>query len=265
MPCGQSFSLPRCWPAYAALWAANRRQIRETLEKPRSKAQLFKRFCAKGDACALWLISPFLSVLAGLAALRAANRRLTGKRPKSQGAKLSFSGVSVRGGTFGPTFCVFMEVWRRFSPGGFPPRRREQETGSLLVWENRSRARARTRKQPRACETRGRKRHGARLAHRKCARRRRAGVRDWAKAQTRCATCSAQPRGEGNDRVNRFAGGRRTTGCIAGDEAAGADSPAPGRRVRELPTAGAKKPPRRKPGRLLHVKTEGKLIRRSIS
>ena len=34
----------------AALWAANRRQIRETLEKPRSKAQLFKRFCAKGDA-----------------------------------------------------------------------------------------------------------------------------------------------------------------------------------------------------------------------
>ena len=44
----------------------------ETLEKPGSRAQLFKRFCAKGDACALWLISPFLSLLAGLAALRAA-------------------------------------------------------------------------------------------------------------------------------------------------------------------------------------------------
>ena len=84
----------------------------ETLEKPRSRAQLFKRFCAKGDACALSPISPFLSVLAGLTALRAANRRLAGKRPKSQGAKLSFSGVSVRGGTFGPTFYVFMEIWR---------------------------------------------------------------------------------------------------------------------------------------------------------
>ena len=92
---------PRCWPAYAGLWAANRRQIRETLEKPRSKAQLFKRFCAKEDACALSLLSPFFWLLAGLAALWAANRRLAGKRPKSQGAKLSFSGVSVRWGRAG--------------------------------------------------------------------------------------------------------------------------------------------------------------------
>ena len=29
------------------------------LEKPRSRAQLFKRFCAKGDACALRLLTPF--------------------------------------------------------------------------------------------------------------------------------------------------------------------------------------------------------------
>ena len=42
---------------------------RETLEKPRSKAQLFKRFCAKGYACALRPISPFLSLLAGLRGL----------------------------------------------------------------------------------------------------------------------------------------------------------------------------------------------------
>ena len=33
-----------------ALWAANRRLARETPEKPRSRAQLFKRFCALGDA-----------------------------------------------------------------------------------------------------------------------------------------------------------------------------------------------------------------------
>ena len=51
-PCGRSFLLPRCWPAYAAF--------------------------------------------------QAANRRLTGKRLKSQGAELSFSSVSVRRGTPAP-------------------------------------------------------------------------------------------------------------------------------------------------------------------
>ena len=51
-PCGQSISFPRCWPAYAAF--------------------------------------------------QAANRRLTGKRLKSQGAELSFSSVSVRRGTSVP-------------------------------------------------------------------------------------------------------------------------------------------------------------------
>ena len=51
-PCGQSTPFSRCWPAYAALWAAN--------------------------------------------------RRLTGKRLKSQGAELSFSSVSVQRGTPAP-------------------------------------------------------------------------------------------------------------------------------------------------------------------
>ena len=51
-PCGQSSPLPRCWPAYAAF--------------------------------------------------QAANRRLAGKRLKSQGAKLSFSSVSVQRGTPAP-------------------------------------------------------------------------------------------------------------------------------------------------------------------
>ena len=73
------------------------------------------------------------------AALWAAIRRLTGKRPKSQGAELSFSSVSVRWGCAG----AFAQ------PGKTEARR----------W-------ACTRKKPRACETRGRKRHGARLARR---------------------------------------------------------------------------------------------------
>ena len=51
---------------------------------------------------ALRPISPFPALLAGLAALRAANRRLTGKRLKSPGAELSFSSVSVRRGTPAP-------------------------------------------------------------------------------------------------------------------------------------------------------------------
>ena len=120
-------------------------------------------------SCALRSIFSSSALLAGLAALWAANRRLTGKRLKSQGAKLSFSSVSVRGGTGGPTFCVFLEVWRGFLPGRFSPSQREQELSFLPARENRSRARARTRKEPRACEARGRKRQGARLAHRRCA------------------------------------------------------------------------------------------------
>ena len=75
---------------------------RETLEKPRSRAQLFKRFCAKGDACALWLISPFLSLLAGLSGpLGRKPPAGGGNARKAKGAKLSFSGVSVRGGCAG--------------------------------------------------------------------------------------------------------------------------------------------------------------------
>ena len=225
-----------------------------------------------------------------------------------------------------------MEVWCGLSPGGFPPGRREQEAGFLFAWENRSSAWAHTRKEPRACETQERKRHGARLARRRrapginrvrarhgnetnpvrdlltagallaglaalrAANRRltwetpekpgsraqlfkrfcalgdapgllpspgkqklsvgahsetAAGGRGWAKTQTRCVNCSPQVcppqarvrarRGEGNDRANRFAGGRRTTGCSAGDEPADADSPAPGRRVRDLLTAGVQR------------------------
>ena len=81
--------------------------------------------------------------------------------------------------------------------------------GFLPARENRSPARAHTRKKPRACETRGRKRHGARLARRSRGLSPRpgkqepsvglhpestAGVRDAGKKKTRCATCPAQPR-----------------------------------------------------------------------
>ena len=125
------------------------------LEKPRSKAQLFKRFYA-------W------------------------------------------GGTFGPTFYIFMEVWRGLLSG-----RREQEVGFLPARENRNSAWAHTRNQPRACETRGEKRHGARIARRRrglspCPGKQKlsvgphsepaACVRDAGRKETRCATCPAQPR-----------------------------------------------------------------------
>ena len=99
---------------------------RETLEKPRSRAQLFKRFCAKGDACALWLISPFP---------RAAGRLSgpSGRKPpadrgnarKAKGAKLQLFG----------RFCAW--GMRR----GFRP----------ALGKTVSSARARTRKQLRAC------------------------------------------------------------------------------------------------------------------
>ena len=48
VPFRRSPPFSRCWPAYAAFQAANRRLTGETPEKPRSKAQLFGRFCASG-------------------------------------------------------------------------------------------------------------------------------------------------------------------------------------------------------------------------
>ena len=77
-------------------------------------------------------------------------------------------------------------------------------------------------KQPRACGAGQKHKPGARFARRSR------------------ATCSPQARRKETDRANRFVGSRRTARCIAGDEPAGADSPAPGRRVRVLPTAGAR-------------------------
>ena len=131
----------------------------ETLEKPRSKAQLFKRFCAKGDACALRPVTPFFSLLAGLTALRPQFAGWQGKRPKSQRSRAQLFG----------RFCAW-GMRRGFRLAGFPPGCMEQGPGFLPARENRSRARARTRNQPRACETWGRKRQGARIAHRRCAR-----------------------------------------------------------------------------------------------
>ena len=124
--------------------------------------------------------------------------------------------------------------------------------GFLPARENRSSAWACTRKEPCACETRGRKDTVRELLGAAAgffpARENRSSVRacTWnqpracavqMQTQTRCASCPAQPRGEEADRANRFVGSRHTTSCIAGDEPAGADRP--GRRVRELPTAGA--------------------------
>ena len=108
-----------------------------------------------------------------------------GNARKAKGAELSFSGVSVRGGMFGPTFYIFIEIWRELLPGS-----REQESSFFPAWENRSRALGLHSKKTRACEAQGKKRQGARFA-----RRSRAGMRDAAKEKTGRATCSAQPRG----------------------------------------------------------------------
>ena len=53
-----------------ALRAANRRLIWETLEKPRSRAQLFKCFCAKEDVCTLSPIPPLSRCWPAYAAFR---------------------------------------------------------------------------------------------------------------------------------------------------------------------------------------------------
>ena len=130
----------------------------ETLEKPRSKAQLFKRFCAKGDACALRLLTPFFSLLAGLTALRAAIRRLireTLEKTKEQSS--AFSSVSVRWGCAG-AFARRVSSRPQGTGGRISPRPGKQEPCVGLPPE------------PAAC------------------------VRDAGKKETRCANCPPQVR-----------------------------------------------------------------------
>ena len=154
------------------------------------------------------------ALLAGLTALRAANRRLAGKRPKSQRSKAQLFG----------RFCAWGNVWPHV----------------LHIHGSLARAFARQApSRPQGTEDRipacpGKQKPGMGLHP-----ERTACVRDAGKKETRCATCPPQARGEEADRANRFVGSRHTTSCIAGDEPAGADSPAPGRRVRDLLTAGA--------------------------
>ena len=108
--CGFSLS---CFFALSCLTSSSQTSFHLSL-RPRRASTFFRkesrqRF-AKGlrpfepHSCALRPIFFSSALLAGLAALRAANRRLTGKRLKSPGAELSFSSVSVQRGTSAP-FC----------------------------------------------------------------------------------------------------------------------------------------------------------------
>ena len=78
-------------------------------------------------ACALRPISPFPALLAGLAALRAANRRQIKETPEKPRSKA-------------PAFRAFLCVGDApgLLPGGFLPGRREQEVGVFPARENRS-------------------------------------------------------------------------------------------------------------------------------
>ena len=179
--------------------------------RPRRASTFFRkesrqRF-ARGRGSALSPISPFLSLLAGLTALRAAIRRLTGETPEKPKEQSS---------AFRAFLCVGDVPG--LSSGGFPSR--PQGTGvRLFPCLGKQKLSAGPHPEPAAC------------------------VRGWVLAQTRCANCPAQPRvsarhREEKDGANRFADSRRTKSCIAGDKPACADDPAPGRRVRDLPTAG---------------------------
>ena len=157
--------------------AANRRQIRETLEKPRSRAQLFKRFCAKEDACTLSPISPlFLAAGRLSAALRAANRRLireTLEKPRSK-AQL-FKRFCALGERVAPRFTYSWKFGVGFCPAAgnrnqafSPPGKTEAQRG-LAPRKNRVHAQL----GKGTNQVRGLPGAAARLAHRRCARRRR--------------------------------------------------------------------------------------------
>ena len=165
----RSFSLPgktgaRCGHApgtsrVRARLGAGKNTVRDlpgaaALEKPRSKAQLFKRFCALGERVAprftySWKFGAGFCPAAG-------NRNQAFSLPGKTGARC------------GPT-----PRKNRVRARHGEERDTERELPTAGAGARRG---ARTRNQPRACETRGRKRHGARLARR------------------RRATCPAQPR-----------------------------------------------------------------------
>ena len=93
----------------------------ETLEKPRSRAQLFKRFCAKRDACALSLINPFPRAagrLNGPSGRKPPADKGNARKAKEQSS--SFSGVSVRWGCAG-AFARRVSSLPQGTGGGLSP------------------------------------------------------------------------------------------------------------------------------------------------
>ena len=79
VPFRQSPPLPRCWPAYAAFQAANRRLARETPEKPKEQSSAFRAFLCVGERLAphfshLWKFGAGFRPAAG-------NRRQAFARP----------------------------------------------------------------------------------------------------------------------------------------------------------------------------------------
>ncbi len=235
---------------------------RETLEKPRSKAQLFKRFCAWGTRRSFFPARETGAVRGHALG----NSRVRARLGAGTNPVRDLPGAAARLACRRRA-CVRDAGKKR--PGarlahrrcGLLPGRREQKPGFLPARENRSPVWAHTRNQTRACETWGRKRHGARLARRSratcppqvCpaqprARNQPRACAAWCRhkpgarlAHRRRATCPAQPR----DLLTAGAGflPARETGAVRGR--------APGtsrvrarlgkgtNRVRDLPAAGA--------------------------
>ena len=141
---------------------------RETLEKPRSRAQLFKRFCAKGDACALSPISPFLSLLAGLSGPSGRKSPADGETPEKPRSRAQLFGRFCAWGNGWPhVFIIYESLARAFARQASS---RPEETGARpfsLPGKTEAVRRARTWNEPRACAA-------------------------WTQTQTRCATCSPQ-------------------------------------------------------------------------
>ena len=174
----------------AALRAANRWQIRETPEKPKEQSSAFRALLCVGDAPGLSPCPGKQELSAGThpertACVRGSNadtntvrvlptagaRACETRGGKRHGARLARRSRAA-GRLSGPS-------GRKPPAGRETPEKPKEQSSAFWAFlcvrdtpelfpaqENRSRAWACTRNQPRACETRGRKRHGARLARR---------------------------------------------------------------------------------------------------
>ena len=160
-PCGQSSPLPRCWPAYAAFQAANRRLTGKRLKSPGAELS-FSSVSVRRRTPAPFRRSPlFPRCWPAYTALRAANRRLAWETPEKPRSKAQLFGRFCAWGNGWPHVLHIHGSLGRAFARRVSSRPQGTRVGRKPAQENRSSAWDHTRNQPRACAAGRKHKHGA--------------------------------------------------------------------------------------------------------